>query len=57
MRGCGALWAIRVRAADTCTVDCACYRRLPFFASQQRRDRLLKILREVRNRYDFALLG
>jgi putative transposase len=38
-------------------VTCSCYRRLPFFASERRRDAFLIILREVRDRYDFALLG
>lgn len=38
-------------------ITCSCYRRLPFFASERRRDVLLNILREVRDRYDFALLG
>ena len=38
-------------------ITCSCYRRLPFFASERRRDIFLKILREVRDRYGFALLG
>ncbi len=38
-------------------ITCSCYRRLPFFASGRRRDVFLKTLREVRDRYDFALLG
>ena len=38
-------------------ITCSCYRRLPFFASERRRNVFLKILREVRDRYDFALLG
>ncbi|MGH9737267.1 MAG: transposase [Candidatus Acidiferrales bacterium] len=38
-------------------ITCSCYRRLPFFASERRRDVFLKILQEVRDRYDFALLG
>jgi putative transposase len=38
-------------------ITCSCYRRLPFFTSERRRDTFLKILREVRDHYDFALLG
>ena len=38
-------------------ITCSCYRRLPFFDSEPRRDVFLRILREVRDRYDFALLG
>lgn len=38
-------------------ITCSCYRRLPFFASERRRDIFLRILRDVRDRYDFALLG
>ncbi|MGH9689278.1 MAG: REP-associated tyrosine transposase [Candidatus Acidiferrales bacterium] len=38
-------------------ITCSCYRRLPFFASEPRRAAFLKILQEVRDRYDFALLG
>ncbi|HEX5425465.1 MAG TPA: transposase [Candidatus Acidoferrales bacterium] len=38
-------------------ITCSCYRRLPFFTSERRRDIFLKILREVRDRYDLALLG
>ena len=35
-------------------ITCSCYQRLPFFASERRRDIFLRILREVRDRYDFA---
>ena len=38
-------------------ITCSCYRRLPFFASERRRDIFLRILQDVRDRYDFALLG
>lgn len=38
-------------------ITCSCCRRLPFLASERRRDLFLRILREVRHRYDFALLG
>ena len=38
-------------------ITCCCYRRLPFFGAQRARDLFLKILSEVRDRYDFALLG
>lgn len=38
-------------------ITCSCHRRIPFFAPEHRRDIFLKILREVRDRYDFALWG
>ncbi|MGH9781189.1 MAG: REP-associated tyrosine transposase [Candidatus Acidiferrales bacterium] len=38
-------------------ITCSCYRRLPFFASERRRHIFLKLLREVRDRCDFVLLG
>jgi len=38
-------------------ITCSCYRRLPLFAAQRTRDIFLRILSEVRDRYDFGLLG
>ena len=38
-------------------ITCSCYQRKPFFTNERRRTLFLKILREVRDRYDFALLG
>ena len=38
-------------------ITCSRYRRLPFLSSEHRYDVFLKILREVRDRCDFALLG
>jgi putative transposase len=38
-------------------ITSSCYRRLPFLATARARDCFLKILSEVRDRYDFALLG
>jgi putative transposase len=35
----------------------SCYRRLPLLGSQRARDAFLKILNEIRDRYDFALIG
>ena len=38
-------------------ITCSCYRRLPLLGAKGRRTLFLHILRDVRNRYDFALLG
>ena len=38
-------------------ITCSCYRRLPLLGTEQARHLFLKILTEVRARYDFALLG
>ena len=38
-------------------ITCSCYRRLPFLSTAKARDCFLKILSDVRDRYDFALLG
>ncbi|HXY79312.1 MAG TPA: transposase [Candidatus Bathyarchaeia archaeon] len=38
-------------------ITCSCYRRLPFFQSARARNLFLKILAEVRDRYQFALAG
>src|SRR5215472_6301774 len=38
-------------------ITCSCYRRKPLLASTHARDLLLKILHEVRQRFDFGLVG
>ena len=38
-------------------ITCSCYRRLPLFSSVRARNVFLMILNEVRERYDFALIG
>lgn len=38
-------------------ITCSCYRRMPLLRSARARDRFLRILSEVRDRYDFALWG
>jgi putative transposase len=38
-------------------ITCSCYRRLPLLGTSRARDTLLKILGEVRGRYDFGLFG
>ena len=38
-------------------ITCSCYRRKPLLATPRARDLFLKILADVRHRYDFALLG
>jgi len=38
-------------------ITCSCYRRLPFLGTSRARDVFLRILSEVRNRYDFCLLA
>ena len=38
-------------------ITCSCYRRMAFLASPHEREQFLKILSQVRERYDFALLG
>ena len=38
-------------------ITCSCYRRMPLLASPYARDRFLKILSKVRDRYDFGLFG
>ncbi len=38
-------------------ITCSCYRRLPLLGSARARNRLVRILREVRARYGFALYG
>jgi len=38
-------------------ITSSCYRRLPFLGTSRARDVFLKVLSEVRNRYDFCLLG
>jgi putative transposase len=38
-------------------ITCSCYRRLPLLGTVKARDRFVKILSEVRDRYDFWLVG
>jgi putative transposase len=38
-------------------ITCSCYRRLPFLGSARHRDLFLKILEEVRQRYNFIVVG
>ena len=38
-------------------ITCSCYRRMPLLGTARARDCFLTILNEVRERYDFALLG
>ena len=38
-------------------ITCSCYRRQQFLGSAKRRDLFLKILEEVRARYDFGIAG
>lgn len=38
-------------------ITCSCYRRKPLLATAHARDLFLQILAQVRDRYDFALLG
>ena len=47
----------RYGAGDLHFITCSCYRRLPLLASANARDIFLKIFSDVRDRYDFALLG
>ena len=38
-------------------ITCSCYRRKPLLGTERARSLFLKILAEVRERYDFALIG
>jgi len=38
-------------------ITCSCYRRLPFLRAARRRDRLLSILEQTRQRYRFVVVG
>lgn len=38
-------------------ITCSCYRRMPLLATERARNVFVKVLNEVRERYDFALLG
>jgi putative transposase len=38
-------------------ITCSCYRRLPFLRTARRRDRLLAILEQTRQRYRFVVVG
>ena len=38
-------------------ITCSCYRRMPLLGTERARHLFLKVLSEVRERYDFALIG
>ena len=38
-------------------ITCSCYRRMPLLGPERARHLFLKVLSEVRERYDFALIG
>jgi putative transposase len=38
-------------------ITCSCYRRQPFLGSARRRDYLLKVFEEVRQKYDLVVWG
>jgi putative transposase len=38
-------------------INCSCYRRQPWLASPRRRDLFLAVLEEVRQRYEFVVVG
>ncbi len=38
-------------------ITCSCYRRQPLLATARRRDAFLKILEQVRQKYDFTVVG
>jgi putative transposase len=38
-------------------LTCSCYRRQPLLSSPRRRDAFLKILEQVRHKYDFTVVG
>src|SRR5271163_606988 len=38
-------------------ITCSCYRRLPLLGTARKRDLFLKILDDVRTRYQFSLVG
>src|SRR5215471_4212019 len=38
-------------------ITCSCYHRMPFLGSARRRDLFLKILEEVRQKFDFVVWG
>jgi len=44
-------------ANDLHFINCSCYQRQPWLASPQRRDLLLTVLEQVRQRYDFVVVG
>jgi putative transposase len=47
----------RYGLGDLHFITCSCYQRKPLLASERARDKLLKVLGEVRDRYDFGLFG
>src|SRR5450755_1788585 len=44
-------------AHDLHFITCSCYRRLPLLGTANRRDLLLELLEEVRQRHRFVVLG
>jgi putative transposase len=44
-------------SGDQHFITCSCYRRQPFLGSARRRNLFLKILEEVRQKYDFVVWG
>ena len=38
-------------------ITCSCYRRRPLLATARRRDAFLRVLEQVRQNYDFTVLG
>ncbi|HEX4074178.1 MAG TPA: hypothetical protein VHX49_02130 [Candidatus Acidoferrales bacterium] len=47
----------RYGSRDLHFITCSCYHRLPLLGAKATRTLFLDILSDVRNRYDFALLG
>jgi putative transposase len=44
-------------AGDLHFITCSCYRRRPVLGTAQRRDLFLKVLEQVRRRYQFVVVG
>ena len=38
-------------------ITCSCYRRRPLLATPRRRDAFLRVLEQVRQKYDFTVVG
>ena len=47
----------RYGLGDLHFITCSCYHRMPLLRTQRARNVFLRILSEVRDRYDFALWG
>ena len=52
-------WGLKryLGAGDLHFVTCSCYRRQPFLGTARRRDLFLKVLEQVRRRYQFVVVG